>query len=164
MGDKRRFDLFSKLIEKHLDKNMKIVDVACGKGYLQAALLQKGFKNVISWDKRKKTAKNRRGYRYGYFDWRIKEKYDAVVAMHPDEGTDHSILYAVKNRVPALVCPCCIKWDAKVYWGDGSNFNNWVNHLIRIAENMTVEKQWLRMNGRNLVLIIKPNTLEFAIG
>jgi len=156
MGDSRRFDLFAQLIKKHLDKEMKIADVACGKGHLQAALYQEGFKKVTSWDKRKKTASNRRGYRYGYFHWKVKEKYDAIVALHPDEATDHSILYAAKHRIPALICPCCIKWDAVPYWGNGSRFDCWVKHLIILAEkrSMVVRQTVLKMHGRNLVLII----------
>lgn len=155
MGDRRRFDLFSKLAEEHLNKDMKIIDVASGKGYLQAALRQRGFQEIISWDKRKKNASNRKGYRYGYFDWRTGEKYDAVIAMHPDEGTDHAIMYAAKHMVPALVCPCCIKPDASVYWGN-HRFKNWVNHLKSLANNMLIQEVYLPMNGKSLVLILKP--------
>ena len=158
MGDVRRFDLFAKLIEKHLNKDMDIVDVASGKGYLQASLRQIGFKNITSWDKRKKNAKNRKGYRYGYFKYDCKEKYDAVVAMHPDEGTDNAILYAGLNKIPILICPCCIKWDAVVYFGKKS-FNNWVEHLINLAEknSLNIKKTKLPISGRNLVLIMNPN-------
>jgi hypothetical protein len=158
MGDSRRFDLFAKLAEKHIDKRCHVVDVACGKGYLQAAMRQLGFSHITSWDKRKRTSKNRRGYRYGYFDYRCKEQYDAVVAMHPDEGTDHAILYAGLRRVPALVCPCCVKPDAVPFWGT-HKFSHWVAHLKILAEkhNLFVQEYLLRMNGKNLVLILKPN-------
>lgn len=157
MGDSRRFDLFSKVIERHLNKEDHIVDIACGKGYLQAALRQLGFKRITSWDKRKRTAKNRMGYRYGYFDYRHKEKYDAVVAMHPDEGTDHAVLYAGNHQVPAIICPCCIKPHAVAYWGD-YNFHSWVSHLKALAVDLglTIQELMLPMSGKNLVLILRP--------
>lgn len=159
MGDSRRFDLFSKLAERHLNKESHIVDVACGKGYLQAAMRQIGFKHITSWDKRKRTSKNRKGYRYGYFDYRCKDMYDGVVAMHPDEGTDHAILYAGIHQVPALVCPCCIKPHAVPFW-DRHNFHNWVIHLKQLANkhSLFVQESVLRMNGKNLVLIFKPRS------
>jgi hypothetical protein len=158
MGDSRRFDLFAKLAEKHFKKDWKIADVACGKGYLQAAMRQRGFTNIISWDKRKKTASNRKGYRYGYFNWQCKEKYDAVIAMHPDGGTDHAILYAGKNRVPALICPCCAIGDAVAFWGQ-NKYPTWIKHLEKIANdrNLSIQKTNLTpMTGRRLVLILKP--------
>ena len=157
MGDKRRFDLFADLVEKHLNKDMNIVDVASGKGKLQAALRRRGFQNVISLDKCRKTRQNRRGYKYTYFNWECKEKYDAVVAMHPDEATDHAVLYAIKHRVPALICPCCVKNDAAPY-RDRPMFKNWVAHLERLAVKgmMNVCKVMLAMKGKNLVLILTP--------
>jgi len=155
MGDSRRFDLFSKLISEYVPKDFKVVDVAGGKGYLQAAMRQLGYKNIVSWDKRKKYASNRRGYRYGYFFYTTNEQYDAVVAMHPDDGTDHAIMYAVKNRVIAIVCPCCIKPDACAYWGPKA-FGEWKQHLVGLGKDMVVKKKRLRMNGKNEVLIFIP--------
>lgn len=156
MGDSRRFDLFAKLTDKHIYRETAIVDVASGKGYLQAALRQRGFSNITSWDKRKKNGKNRKGHRYGWFNWKCKEEYGAVLAMHPDEATDHAILYAGKHKVPALVCPCCVKSDAVVFWGKHT-FKEWVKHLKRLADNngLSVQEEYLPMVGKNLVLILK---------
>ena len=157
MGDSRRFDLFAKLTERHVRKDAHIVDVASGKGYLQAALRRLGYTHVTSWDKRKKNGSNRRGYRYGYFDYRTKECYDAVLAMHPDEATDHAILYAAKHHVPALICPCCIKPSAQPYWGQHT-YGAWVEYLAQTATqaNLNVQETKLKMNGRSIVLILKP--------
>jgi len=157
MGDARRFDLFAKLADKHFDCEQNIVDVASGKGYLQAAMRQRGFKNITSWDKRKKNASNRRGYRYGYFTYDCSEKYEALISMHPDEGTDHSIIYAGLHRIPAIICPCCVKPHAQVFFGK-HNFSNWINHLKRLANkySLAVWETILPMNGKNLVLILKP--------
>ena len=157
MGDNRRFDLFAKLAERHVPKSAKIVDVAGGKGHLQAALRQRGYKNVTSWDKRKRTASNRQGHRYGYFSHAVGEQYEAVLAMHPDEATDHAILYAAKHRCIALVCPCCVKWSATPYWGP-RKYPHWIKHLKQLASKgrLDVQETALKMNGKNLVLICTP--------
>lgn len=158
MGDSRRFHLFAQVIERHIPKDANIVDVAGGKGSLQAALRQLGYTHVTSWDKRPKTAKSRKGYRYGYFHYeRAPREYTAVVAMHPDEGTDHAIMYAVKRRVPAVICPCCVRPSAVVYSED-HNYNSWLKHLIGLAQKggMEVITTALKMAGRRDVLILKP--------
>lgn len=155
MGDPRRFYLFANLIEQHISRDLNIVDVSGGKGYLQAALYQRGYRRITSWDKRHKYVMNRRGHRYGYFHWEEKTPYDALIAMHPDEGTDHSILYAAKHQIPALVCPCCIKPSAEVYWGQHS-FGKWYEHLenLAILRGCSVLHFELPMNGRNKVMVL----------
>ena len=158
MGDSRRFQLFADLVSRNLpDRSLRIADVAGGKGYLKAALHQLGYKNVVTWDKNRKAAKkqNHSGYKYGYFDYRTQEVYDCVVAMHPDEATDHAILYASIHHIPAFVCPCCIKPDA-VLFNEKYNFHLWVNHLKRLAKGMDIQELYLKMQGRNLVLVLKP--------
>ncbi len=157
MGDSRRFDLFAKYIEKHIHKDCKIADAASGKGYLQAALRQLGYKHITSWDKRPKNAKNRIGYRYGHFSWELDERYDCILGMHPDTATDHIIQYAIKNRVMCIVCPCCTKPSAFPFWGP-YKYSEWLNHLKRTAEkgNMEVEETSLKMTGSRIVLFIKP--------
>ena len=161
MGDPRRFHAFSEIISQNIPNNFNIADIAGGKGYLQAALRQRGFPNITSWDKRKKMAANRKGYRYGFFDFQTAPKYEAVVAMHPDEGTDHAILYAAVNRVPAIICPCCTKPSACAYWGN-HKYECWLNHLITLAEknNLKVKHEKLKINGRNDVLIITPENIS----
>lgn len=155
MGDPKRFDLFSKVIAKHLSPDMRIADVAGGKGILQSALRQLNFSKIQTWDKRS----NRKNgdYRYDYFSYLTAPDYDAVVAMHPDEGTDHCIMYAATRRVKAIICPCCVKPSAITYWGK-QTYKNWVKHLMNLAitHKMSVMFEKLPMNGKNDVMIILP--------
>lgn len=157
MGDKRRFDLMAKLIAEHIPTTASIVDVAGGKGYLKAALYEHGYKNVTTIDKRNKNSKGRNGYKWGYFHFESSDHYDAVVAMHPDEGTDHAILYAGRNNVPCIVCPCCVKPSAVFYRGS-HKYTDWVTHLKKLGTDngLVVEERNLRMTGKRLVLIFKP--------
>ena len=157
MGDPRRFNAFAKLVRRHLPLEARLADVAGGKGYLQAALRELGYRDVVSWDRRKRCATGRAGYRYGWFDHRSAPAYDAVVAMHPDEGTDHAIVYAAERRVPALICPCCIRPSATTYWGDG-NYPDWCRHLETVARKGRLTVQWTQLPivGRNDVMILRP--------
>jgi len=158
MGDSRRFDLFAKLVSSNFsNRNARIVDVAGGKGYLKAALFQLGYKNVITYDKNKKAAKCqlRSGYKYGYFHYTTQEEFDCVLAMHPDEASDHSIIYASNHHVPCFICPCCIKPDAVFFQGH-YDFTNWINHLKKLGKGMDCQELHLKMTGRNLVLKFTP--------
>ena len=156
MGDTRRFHLLAQLALKHIPLGANVVDIAGGKGYLQAALRQAGYTQVTSWDKRPKYANSRRRlYRYGYFDWQRAPNYGAVVAMHPDEGTDHAVLYAASRGLPGLICPCCIKPDAVAFW-QNYKFDLWCRHLEGLALRYERQVIWTRlpMNGRSEVMII----------
>jgi len=35
--------------------------------------------------------------------------YHLVVAMHPDDAPDHAMLYASVRRMPAAICPSCVR-------------------------------------------------------
>ena len=152
MGDKRRFDLFAKLIAARFDRGLKVADVAGGQGYLQVALREQGFADVTTFDRRYKRASNRLCYRHRYFAWDTDEKFDLVVGMHPDEGSDHIVKYATKHKVPYVICPCCIKPDAALFKAK-HEFRAWVAHLRGLAPNLTCEEFYLKMNGKNLVMI-----------
>lgn len=156
MGDSRRFDLFAKLISKNISKTSKVADVSGGQGYLQVALRENGFSNIITYDKRKNHVNKKDQRKYQYFDYRTEDKFDAIVAMHPDEGTDHALMYAIVNKVPAIICPCCIKPHAVPFW-DKHNFTNWKKHLQKLAEKYGAEVIWtrLKMAGKNEVMIIR---------
>lgn len=161
MGDKRRFARFAELIAQEVpDRQSRLADVACGKGYLQMALRQLGYTNVVSFDKRKGLAKPHRQafYRHEWFSFnKHRKEFAAVVALHPDQGTDHSILYAVNNTVPFLVCPCCLLPSASAFHPPRHSFAAWVQHLTGLASpTHQVREHYLNLQGRNLVLVGHP--------
>ncbi len=158
MGDNRRFHLMADLIARNcLARDGHVADVAGGKGYLQSELRRRGFRNVVSFDKRRGMAKGRKHQRYEWFTAATEPGFDLIVAMHPDEGTDHAILYAAKHRKPCIVCPCCVKPHGAAYHGP-RYFDPWVRHLKGLAEThgLSVSEAQLPMRGRNLVLICNP--------
>lgn len=161
MGDSRRFEQFAELISKHFPPKYykSIADIAGGKGYLQIALKEKGYHNIITFDKRKKKKRAPFGnlnFRYQFFNSNIKEEFDLLVGLHPDEATDVIITEAIKRNIPFIVCPCCVKPYA-IMFNQQYNFTNWINHLKRIAikAGYRIKENYLKMTGKNLVLIGK---------
>jgi hypothetical protein len=158
MGDARRFNLFGKFIAQTfpVSQYKKVADIAGGKGYLQSNLREYGY-DVTTYDQRH-GRRNRPGkfqYRYQLFGSNIKESYDLLVGMHPDEATDVIIDEAAKRRVPFAICPCCVKPTIlQSSFRDSHNYTNWISHLkeLAIKNGYKVEEKKLRMTGKSLVL------------
>ena len=157
MGDPARFREFATLVSKVLPLDAALIDVAGGRGGLQSALRTIGYQSVVSWDIRHKYASGRPGYHYGLFNWETAPRYDALVAMHPDEATDHAILYASLWRVPAIICPCCIKPSARPFSGPKLKWL-WHIHLETLALRAGLHIKWaqLPIAGDNRVLVLTP--------
>lgn len=157
MGDPQRFHKFGDIIVQEFNKSANLADVAGGKGYLRLSLFERGYTNVETFDKRRSRIRIGK-QRFQYFDWRsAPDEYQEVVGMHPDEGTDHIILYCGKHRVKGIICPCCIKPSATTYWED-HNYTKWKAHLEKISIDNGLNFTWhkLGISGRNDVLIVKP--------
>lgn len=159
MGDPRRFHAFASLIARHLPNSLQIADVAGGKGILQASLRERGYRHITTWDRRPRTRYTQQGHRYGYFTHTTESRFDAIVAMHPDSATDHCILFAGHHRIPALICPCCIKPSAELFRG-AYKYHGWCAHLEAMATRIGLSVTWDRLpiNGRNDVMILSPIT------
>jgi hypothetical protein len=136
------------------DRSIRIADVAGGHGKLQAALRQSGYTNVLSIDKRRKYASGRIGYRYGLFSCEVTEVFDLVVGMHPDEATDHIVIYGHERKVPWVVCPCCVRPSAYSYGDRANDYHRWMAHLRALGGGpKKVRTFQLPMDGRNTVLV-----------
>ena len=156
MGDPRRFDLMADLVMTRLpwEGQPRIVDVAGGRGGMQAALRKRDFTNVVSMDICHSYAKGRSGYKYGLFTRDEPAQFDLVVAMHPDDATDHAILYAVDHSIPWFVCPCCVRPAAVPCKSGRNDYWRWIDHLRTIGGGQgTVETITLPMKGRNVALM-----------
>lgn len=164
MGDVRRFDLFGELISSHFERDCIVADVAGGKGMLQAKLRQCGFKNVVTFDKRKgRKDRPTMRYEYRWFDHRVKGRFDLLVGMHCDEATDVIITEAASRKADFVICPCCVKPSAVPFYAQ-HNFTNWMLHLIELSENLgfKVTTDKLKMIGKNSVIIGKRPGSVFA--
>ena len=153
MGDRKRFSIFSKEIFSKFPPNKykRIADVAGGKGYLNYELKKMGYK-VVTFDKRRR---KRSGVTFVYrlFDKKIKDTFDLLVGMHPDEATDVIITESAKRRIPFAIVPCCIKTTDTVFFGN-HNHNEWVHHLDMYARKLgfNTNKKQLKMTGKNIMM------------
>ena len=158
MGDLARHRAFADMIaETWPDRALRVADVAGGHGMLNAELYRRGYRNVVTFDKRKKRWTERSHYHYGLFSVDAPRGFDLVVGMHPDAGTDQAIAYAARRRVPFAVVPCCIYPSAFPYDGP-RNYEAWCEHLRLTAKSldMDVTEEWLSITGRNIVLVGSP--------
>lgn len=158
MGDTARHRVFADMIAAYWpNRALRIADVAGGHGALNAELYRRGYRNVVTFDKRKKRWTERAHYHYGMFDRNAPRGFELVVAMHSDGGTDEAIAYAARRRVPFAVVPCCIYPSAWPYDGP-RNYDAWCEHLRTSAKalDMDVTETWLPINGRNIALVGVP--------
>jgi hypothetical protein len=160
MGDPARFRAMADLVEAEFpDRAARIADVAAGEGQLRAELHRRGYRHVTSWDRRRgRQAKGRPGYRHQLFTFEQADRnYDLVVALHPDQATDHAICYAAMRRVPCVVCPCCVTPSAVPYDGRRTH-EAWNAHLITLAlaRRMRVLTLALPIRGRAFVIVARP--------
>jgi hypothetical protein len=166
MGDKRRFKEMAKAIRLEFppDRYHRVGDIAGGRGHLQTALRDAGFKEVVTFDKRPVRAAKTR-YFNRLFTLEERTPLDLLVALHPDEATDVTIAAAIKRGVPFAVCPCCIKPTVlKPSFGSTKiSYRTWIHRLRQFAEKegfSTVTK-YLKISGKNCLIIGKPRN---AIG
>lgn len=161
MGDDRRFQVFADMIEKQFSVSIykRIADIAGGKGYLQVALRKKGY-DVITFDKRKKEKRaqvNDLKFQYRFFSSEIKDQFDLLAGMHPDEATDVIIVEAIRRKIPFIVVPCCVKPYATVLF-NRYKYPIWMNHLknIAIKAGYDVNELHLKISGKNTAIIGRP--------
>jgi hypothetical protein len=157
MGDVRRFDVFARFIASHIPerkrKDLRVADVAAGKGMLSWALRENGFRNVTPFEPfpRKGGQVRRLGIQARNFEG---GDFDLIVGMHPDEATDVILDEASKTGARVFVVPCCAKVTRWTYWGARSGLRDWVEHLKRESARRDLElaEARLSMTGANIVL------------
>lgn len=140
MGDKNRFTVFATFIHRQWpDKDLRIADVAGGKCLLNSELRRLGYKNVVTFDKRKLGGKIAKGLlRYGHFTQDQTAAFDLLVGMHPDGATDVIIAAAAHYHLPFAVVPCCIKPHAWKFSGE-RNYVAWFMHLYHRSQALGLD-------------------------
>lgn len=165
MGDEHRFNLFADLIARNTSgRDWRVVDVAGGKGHLRHELHRYKFKQVETVDGRvgehlwKTAIPVARGHKQSvrFFDYRKEKGHNLVVAMHPDEGTDHAVMYAKQHNCQAFICPCCVRPSAVDRGHNGRSKFEWRRHLQELVSEMRTEWVTLPIQGDADVLMIWP--------
>jgi len=109
--------------------------------------------------------------------WEILNNVTLVIGFHPDEATDVCIDFAIRRRVPFVVCPCCLFSSLfphrRVRDGKGidrpvTNYEEYVRYLREKHPRIRVERLPFRSNAtghgeglvRNTVLYMLPSDYE----
>lgn len=158
MGDERRHSEFAKVVIKQFPKAKNIINVADGKGILSRKLANKGF-TVLAVEKKPRFIgknHNRIDYKKMLFSEQSNlPEADAIIGMHPDEATGEIIGYAINNKIPFAVVPCCLlgKFSENV-----EDYKSWLNKLERTANihGFTTNRIQLKISGKNIAIIGKP--------
>ncbi|MBI3505891.1 MAG: hypothetical protein HY059_13705 [Proteobacteria bacterium] len=148
MADKRRFELFARLLRERFPEAKRVYDVAGGMGRLNEELVRAGV-SAVTFDARHK----RLAVEYAQRRFALEEpcRCDLVAGMHPDGATRLIIEYSAKHRIPFAVVPCCAD--------NGMSYKPWMRHLAELAasKGFGVEEAALEMSGRARVLLGRPS-------
>ncbi len=160
MGDPRRFDLFARfvanLIEPSRRANMRVADVATGRGSLSWALREHGFQQITPFEPvpRRGGQVRRLGIRVQDFEPSFARDFDLVIGMHPDAATDCILSGCALHGALAVVCPCCVRPNAWSYRGNQRSRREWEKHLLRKSADygLNISTTTLPMSGANTVM------------
>lgn len=146
MADKRRFELFARMIVEQFDAP-RIYDIAGGMGKLNEALTALG-RTCTTFDVRHKHLPVR--FEERIFTLEEPCGAELVVGMHADGATRLIVEYAALHRIPFAVVPCCSD--------NGMPYKPWMRHLAELAttRGLKAEEHVLPMDGRARVIVGRP--------
>ena len=168
VNDRRRFQAFADFIHQTYPHVHKIADVAGGRGGVSFHLYQLGYAATII-DKRdahlpgqmqrklrKQSVEQGRLVEIPRVVERVQQvdlrSFDLIVALHPDEATEHVIRAAIEHGKDFAVVPCC------VFPMDGvkRNKEEWKEYLISLSPDIMTTS--LPIQGDNVVLYRSSHT------
>ncbi len=161
-NDKRRFRAFADFIHRTFPEVETIADVAGGRGVLSYYLHELGYDATIVDGRdaelpryirrtlRKRSVKQGRLIEIpravGTLPGMDLSPFDLVVALHPDEATEHAVRAALALGKDFAVVPCC------VFPIDGvkRSQESWREYLTELSHDIVTAR--LPIDGENLVL------------
>ncbi len=172
MGDRARAEVFASFIWKTFPEAVSIADVAGGHGDLSYWLAIGGREPTIidpraarfpKWIQRDLRKRRLRGERTNPIrrvvasveDVELGE-FDLVVALHPDQATEPTILGCLASGVDFAIVPCCVfPLDQTRYTREG-----WVSYLVSLAPG--IQSSRLPIRGANLAIFSKGSVEQLA--
>ena len=162
VNDRRRFRAFANFIHKTYPNARKIADVAGGHGNLSYYLCELGYDATIIDSRdahlrrwihrilRKRSIKQGTLVKIPRVISKVQDvdlrPFDLIVALHPDEATEHAVYAAIKHDKDFAIVPCC------VFPIDGikRSERDWCEHLASLSTD--IMKTRLPIYGANIVL------------
>ena len=148
--------MFAKYVDRHFPTAHEVLLVADGNLVTARELYNRYSLTVIDPDIRSKHKTRRYSKIIGKpFFAQMKINCDVIIGMHPDEATGEIIDYAIANKKPCAVVPCCMKGK---YSETCKGKQRWVKHLknILIQKGFSVEIHMLPIHGDNQVILARP--------
>jgi hypothetical protein len=160
--DGRRFRVFAEFIHKTYPQVHRVADVAGGHGGVSFHLYRFGYAATIIDERdvhlpgrlkrvlRKESVKQGRIVEIPRLVKRVQDvdlgSYDLIVALHPDEATEHVVRAGIEHGKDFAVVPCC------VFPLDGvrRSREEWREYLISLSPDIKTAQ--LPIDGANVVL------------
>ena len=160
--DNRRFQAFADFIHKTYSHARKVADIGGGHGHLSYHLRDLGYDATIIDRRdmhlprklrralRKLSVKQERLVEIPRMVCDVQDAdlqaFDVLVALHPDEATEHTIRAAIDLDKELAIVPCC------VFPMDGvkRSEENWREYLTSLSED--IQTATLPIRGANVVL------------
>lgn len=153
MGDRRRFNVLADFVARNVRRrDLRVADVAAGKGQLTLALKERGFTDIDPWEPKPRKTRYRKLIAKP-FTLADAKGYDLLIGLHPDGATEEIVCGAAKYDVPMIVVPCCAIASRTANWG-GNCWKRWLDHVLRLCHKHGLEtrRTALRFQGRNQVI------------
>ena len=164
-SERRRFHVFAQFIHETFPEAKSIADVAGGVGILSYYLHKLGHNPTIIDSRltrltnyyrrrlRKQSLKEGRDIQIKRLVKRVEEidlsAFDLIVALHPDQATEHAVRAAIKHSKSFAIVPCCVL----AIDGISRSQEGWTEYLSSLAPD--VARATLPMDGANVVLYRK---------
>lgn len=160
--DGRRGRVFAEFIHKTYPHVHRIADVAGGRGSVSFHLYQLGYAATIIDERdaqlpgrlqrvlRKQSVEQGRIVEIPRVVKKVQDvdlrSYDLIVALHPDEATEHVVRAGIEHGKDFAVVPCC------VFPMDGVKRSReaWREYLISLSPDIMTAR--LPIDGANVVL------------
>lgn len=161
-NDKRRFRAFAEFIQRTYPDARTIADVAGGRGTLSYFLRELGYESTIIDSRdarmprfmrrslRKQSMKLGRLVEVPRVVGTVQEVdlrgFDLIVALHPDEATEHAVRSAIALGKDFAVVPCC----SFPIDGVRRSTENWREYLASLSPDIVTTT--LPVDGANTLL------------
>jgi len=93
----------------------------------------------------------------------ILNSCSCIVGLHPDQGAEHILRYAISNNKPCAIIPCCVysKSFPKRRSASGelvTSYSDLVQYLLSLSPN--VHATQLDFEGKNVLVYFLPDSIQ----
>lgn len=155
MGDHQRGKVLAEYLHRNFPSQRSVLSVADGNHILAKHLNYPRIQVIDPYVRSTKPSRVYKTHKQLFLSTDLY-KCDLVIGLHPDEATGEIVDYSIKNRVPCVIVPCCVKGK----YANGSLYTgkSWCNYLVNLLRQrgFDVDIDILPMSGANMVIRALP--------